>query len=107
MFSNTLIRNRARTSDLTINYIVVSAVAFNWLVRRKKTRKNVEVFAASLADIQKALTVRSKTDSRTKLPKRYHKFLAVFDTDAAEKLSPVRDSGVNHTIEIEKKNGQK
>ena len=106
MSSNTLVRNRARTPDLTIDCVAVSAAAFNMIARRRKTKDNTEVFSASMADIQKALAVRSKTDPRTKLPKHYHQFLTVFDTDEAEKLPPVRGPGVDHAIEIEKKDGK-
>jgi len=77
MSSNTLVRNRARTPDLTIDCVAVSAAAFNMIARRRKTKDNTEVFSASMADIQKALAVRSKTDPRTKLPKHYHQFLTV------------------------------
>ena len=54
---NTLVRNRARIPDAIINYVEVSAVAFNSIIRRKKTRNNIKIFLVTIADINKALTV--------------------------------------------------
>src|SRR5205807_9040992 len=106
--SDTLVRNQARTPDKSLECYSVSAAAFSWTVRRQKQqkKKGVEVFSASLADINKALAPRSKTDPRTKLPKHYHQFLAVFDPKEADKLPPVRGPGIDHAIEIEKKDGK-
>lgn len=103
--TNTLVRNRARVTDPTIDCIAVSAVSLNRLVGRKKTKGEVEVLAASMADIQKALTPRKKTDPRTKLPSHYHEFLDMFNANKAEKLPPVRGQGIDHAIKIEKKDG--
>src|SRR5271168_1756144 len=106
--SRTLVRNRSVQPDTPLNCSIVSAAAFNTLVQRKKKPKKVEVFTASLADIQKALASRTKkrTDPCTKLPKHFHEFLDVFDRTRAEKLPPLRGKGIDHHIEIEKKDGQ-
>jgi hypothetical protein len=72
MSLSTLVRNRARILDTIISYIEVSAVIFNSILRRKKTKDNIKVFSVTIADINKALTVRNKTDLRTKLPKHYY-----------------------------------
>ena len=50
-----------------MNYVAVLAVAFNRLSLRRAYSK-IEVFAASLADITKALRIKARTDPRTKLP---------------------------------------
>jgi hypothetical protein len=48
---------------------IVSAAAVQWLQTRKGPKKQrVEVFAASIADINKALAVKQITDPQTKLP---------------------------------------
>jgi hypothetical protein len=66
-----VVRNCAKGSKgPRLDYIVVSAVAFNRLACGKRYRK-IEVFAASLADINKALAVKVKIDPRTKLPKHF------------------------------------
>ena len=67
----------------------------------------MEVFAASMADIEKALTVRKETDPRTKLPEHYFEFLSAFDRLEAEKLSPLRGPKTDHAIELEKVNEKK
>jgi hypothetical protein len=106
--SGTLVRNRTIQPDKPLKCSMVSAVGFHTLVRRKKKAKEIEVFAASLADIQKALasTTKKRTDPQTKLPKYFHEFLDVFDRTEAEKLPPLRGKGIDHYIEIERKDGQ-
>jgi hypothetical protein len=49
--------------------VIVSAVVVQWLRTRKGPKKQrVKVFAASIADINKALAVKQITDPQTKLP---------------------------------------
>lgn len=76
------------------------------LVRRaRRTRGHyqgpLQIFSASLADIERALAPRKHSDPRQKLPACYHQFLPLFDRKAAERLPPHRP-GVDHAIEIEK-----
>lgn len=66
--------------------VPISANALMINVRRRRKDQTVEVFAASLADIEKALHPKSITDTRTKLPKHYREFLDVFDRTEANKL---------------------
>ena len=48
---------------------IVSAAVVQWLRTRKGPKKQrVKVFAASMADINKALAVKQITDPQTKLP---------------------------------------
>ena len=100
--SRTLVQNRLVQPDVLLNCSIVSAAAFNTLVQRKKTTKLIEVFTASLADIQKALASRTKkrTDPCTKLLKHFYKFLDIFDCTRAEKLPLLRGKGINYYIEI-------
>ena len=65
--TGTIVRNRAKVKDPRVDYIAVSAVSFGWLTRKKR-RTEVEVFAASMADINKALISKVRSDPRTKLP---------------------------------------
>src|ERR1700712_4404850 len=94
----------------SIDCAQISASAFSTLVRTsgRKGRKEVEVFSASMADIEKALSKRDKkaTDPRTKLPEHYHEFLDVFSPEEAKKLPPLRGAGVDHRIELEKVDGK-
>jgi hypothetical protein len=57
------------------------------------------VFAASMADIDKALRKKTRVNPKTVLPRHYHQFLDVFDWSKAEKLPPLRGKGVDHAIE--------
>jgi len=85
--------------------VQVSAASFSYLAKKSKKR-NVEVFSASLADIQKALTRKAKTDPRTKLPEWCKDFLDVFSPAEGEKLPPLRGQGVDHQIELEAVEGK-
>jgi hypothetical protein len=105
MSSGTLVRNRAKELDQELDCIAISAVAFTHLTREKR-RGKVEVFSASLADINKALSPKTRTDPRTKLPTQYHEFLDAFSHTKAEKLPPLRGEGRDHAIELEKKDGK-
>ena len=79
----------------------VSAVAFTRLTRGKY-KKNVTIFAASMADIAKALAIKKYTDPKAKLPAVYHPWLDAFDRKKADVLPPLRGPGIDHTIELEK-----
>ena len=60
------------------------------------------MFSTSIANIKKALAIRTETDPRTKLPEHYFEFLGVFDRLEAEKLPPLRGPGTDHAIKLEK-----
>jgi hypothetical protein len=60
------------------------------------------VFAASIADINKALAVKQITDPQTKLPDWTKKHLPVFDQKKAEALPPLCEVRTDHLIELEK-----
>ena len=79
----------------------VSAVTFTRLTRGKY-KKNVTIFAASMADIAKALAIKKYTDPKAKLPAVYHPWLDAFDRKKADVLPPLRGPGIDHTIELEK-----
>ncbi len=55
-----------------------------------------------MADINKALESKTKTDPRTKLPKHLYEFLDLFDSANAEGLPLLRGDGVDHKIELDK-----
>lgn len=62
------------------------------------------MFAASIADINKALQkleAQSTTPDLSKLPAHYHQFLPVFDQRKADKLPPLRGTGIDHNIELD------
>jgi hypothetical protein len=71
-------------------------------VRHKgKSRRKIEVFAASMADIEKALRPRSTTDPRTKIPKHFSEYLDVADRTEADKLPLLCGPEIDHRIELQ------
>jgi hypothetical protein len=106
-FENGIVVPR-RKKELKMDITPIGAAAFHLWVRKKKEGHDVQVFAASLKDIEKALEVKSYTDPQVKLPKHYHQYLKVFSREEADKLPPLRGPGVDHKIElIENENGKK
>lgn len=63
-----------------------------------RLRTNVELFAITLKDIEKALPKSTPTDPATRLPPEYHEFLDVFSKDLADELPPHRKS--DHKIPL-------
>lgn len=96
------VRSQRNTNSISHSIRQVSAAAFNTIASREKKNKAL-VFAASMADINKAidkLNAKEKTiNLQTLLPKQYHEYLHVFDLKEANKLPPHRD-GVDHEIKI-------
>lgn len=84
------------------------ASIFCALVRRARRTKapsnqkeKIQIFAVSLADIEKALAPKKHSDPHEKLPNHYHDFLPLFDRTEADRLPPHRP-GVDHAIPLEK-----
>uniref|UniRef100_A0A093ULB7 Transposon Tf2-11 polyprotein n=1 Tax=Talaromyces marneffei PM1 TaxID=1077442 RepID=A0A093ULB7_TALMA len=88
----------------------ISANGLRALQRRQKKdlEARIEFFAASMADIDKALAPRRKTDPRTILPEYLRDYIDVFDPIEADKL-PRHRPGADHTIELidQDKDGRK
>lgn len=80
----------------------IGANAFALWNRQKRKDNSIQVFAASLKDIEKALRPKLPTDPRTKLPLQYHEFLSVFDRNEANKQPPHRGPDIDHKIELNK-----
>ena len=66
----------------------ISAAGLAALRERQKKRpeERIEIFAASMADIDKALTPKKKTDPRNALPDYLRDYADVFDPVEADKL---------------------
>ena len=79
----------------------ISAAAFSLLCQRKvQKRTGIQIFTASLRDIEKALRVKVPTDPLTKLPNYLHDYVDVFDQKRAEALPRFRGPGIDHKIEL-------
>ena len=72
----------------TADYSLVLAAVFSFLLHRRRKQKSIQVFLVSMADIEKALTVKKVTDPRTKLPSHFHEFLDVFNRTVVDRLPP-------------------
>jgi hypothetical protein len=85
--------------------VAVLALSFGCLIQGKR-RTKVEVFAASIADINKALINKVKIDPCTKLPEYFHEFLEIFSREKAVELPLYCRAGINHEIQLESVNRQ-
>jgi hypothetical protein len=83
-----------------LDLVEVSAAAIGLWKRKKEKGANVEIFAASMQDIEKALRPKVYSDPRSKLPEHYHEYLDVFDRDRADQLPPSRGPQIDHRIEL-------
>lgn len=104
--SKNTVPNNQKTLETQYTLTQVSAITFKQLTKNHPKNKGVQVFAASMADINKALAVKKRTDPSSVLPIHYHDFLDVFDYKKSESLPPLRGKGVDHAIDIEIQNGQ-
>jgi hypothetical protein len=90
------------------NCIAVLAITFNRLAKGSLTKEKrytkVEVFVASLVNINKALANKAKTDLCTKLLKHFYKFLDVYSCTNANKLLLVQRKGIDYKIVLKEEN---
>jgi len=104
-FTETIIQNRKASAESEFNHVIMSAMFFMNLIQKKEEKqKKIEVFLISMINIEKALTSRKKTDSRTILFDHYHEFLNVFNHTMTEKLSLLRREDTDHQIELKEVN---
>jgi len=83
-----------------LDLVEVSAAAIGLWKRKKQKGADVEIFAASMQDIEKALRPKVYSDPRSKLPEHYHEYLDVFDRGRADQLPPSRGPQIDHRIEL-------
>jgi hypothetical protein len=92
----------SKKGNIDTKYTQVCSSVFVGLVQRarKQPDTGIEIFAASLKDIEKSLAVKKRTDPRLKLPEHYHEHLSLFDMKIADRLPPHRP-GIDHKIGLE------
>ena len=105
--TGTYVWNAYKQKEQKLDCVQISAAGFHTHIRRRRKDPRIEVFAASMADITKALAVKQKVDPRTRLPKQYWEFLDLFDSKESDKLPPIRGQGIDHKIELIEENGKK
>ncbi len=76
----------------------------NFIQKKEKKQKKIEMFSVSMTDIEKVLISQKKTNLRTILSDHYHEFLNVFNHTMTEKLSPLREEDTDHQIELKEMN---
>ncbi len=111
--SGLVVKERSQAGEMTFPISQQMSSVFRALVQEARKAQAsqahdptepVQVFAASLKDIEKALAPKKHTDPRQKLPQHYHEFLPLFDRNAADRLPPPRP-GIDHEIPLEKGEG--
>lgn len=81
-------------SNYELDICAIGAAPFARLTRRK----DMEIFAVSLADIEKALAEKTHTDPKSKLPREYWSHLDVFSRQKADQLPEHRT--YDHRIDL-------
>jgi predicted aspartyl protease len=88
----------------------VSASTFGALNKRaKKVKGSLHMFAASIADIEKALKPKAKLSLQEvtqRLPEHYREFSEAFSPEKAATLPPFR-AGIDHELPLEKDENNK
>ena len=88
----------------------ISASAMSTYIRRarrtKQTKRPIQIFSATMGDIQKALTPKPYINPHTKLPPQYKEFLQLFCPKEASQLPPYQGEGIDHKIELVQNEGK-
>ena len=89
--SSTVPNSQKKFAELpTIDISMTGVAAFNTLMQRASHAKNMKIFSILIYDIEKALALKSTTNTAKKLPTKYHDFLNVFSRSDSDILSPHR-----------------
>ena len=72
----------------------------SWMRWAKKQDSEIEVFAAFITDIEKALHLKLNIDSLMLLPEHYCYKLQFFQFSKVEKLLLLQGSGIDHRIKL-------
>ena len=104
VYSNDALDKKSLTQSLDVTQVMAST--YGGLVRRarKQGQAHVQCFAASLADIEKALKPKqqvTREEVLAALPKEYREFINAFDPERIATLPPNRP-GVDIEIQLEK-----
>lgn len=99
-----------KNPQVDLHVLQISAAAMGANIRRarrmKQTKKPMQVFSATMGDIQKALAPKPCVDPSKKLPPQYQEFLKLFEPEQASKLPPHRGEGIDHKIELVQQEGK-
>ncbi|KAM4061993.1 reverse transcriptase (RNA-dependent DNA polymerase) [Hirsutella rhossiliensis] len=84
------VRDRRRYQPPQLDVSNVMAATFLAEARRDKRKGGIGVHSVTMADIDKALRPKPKTDIMEKLPPQYHKWSRAFSQQLADQLPPHR-----------------
>ncbi|KAM4056740.1 reverse transcriptase (RNA-dependent DNA polymerase) [Hirsutella rhossiliensis] len=84
------VRDRRRYQPPQLDVSNVMAATFLAEARRDKRKGGIGVHSVTMADIDKALRPKPKTDVMEKLPPQYHKWSRAFSQQLADQLPPHR-----------------
>ena len=87
-------------NPMKLDCMQISSSGFYMQSKRARRESNLEMFSASIADIDKALNVKPRIKPKTIVPEQYWDYLNVFDEDEINQLPPIRGKGINHGIEL-------
>jgi hypothetical protein len=94
-------RIRSREEKRAIEKLrFLNAAAYSTLIKRSKRDSSINLFAASLADIEKAFKKKSKSDPQEKQPDYLKPDYKIFLREEADKLAPHRGPAIDHKIKI-------
>jgi hypothetical protein len=94
-------RIRSREGKRAIEKLrFLNAAAYSTLIKRSKRDSSINLFAASLADIEKAFKKKSKSDPQEKQPDYLKPDYKIFLREEADKLAPHRGPTIDHKIKI-------
>ena len=99
--SDTWVSGRTTTSQTAkeLGLRQVSAAAFHFTVQRIRRQKEGRIFSVTLADIQKALKGKTRSDPNKVLPGWLKDLAEAWSYQSAWKVPPLRP-GFNHRIEL-------
>ena len=86
--------DKSLSSNHELDICAIGAAPFTRLARRK----DMEIFAVSLQDVEKALAAKTHTDPKTKLPREYWAHLELFSRQKADQLPEHRP--YDHRIDL-------
>ena len=92
---------------MKLDCMQISSSRFYMQSKRARKEPNLEMFSASMADIDKALNVKPRIKFKTIVSEQYWDYLNVFDEDEANQLPPIRGKGIDHEIELLEEEGKK
>lgn len=96
--------NRGKPGKVCLEVSQIGASRFKTIAKKAKQNSEISIFAASIADIEKALKPKVQLSMKEiveMLPEHYKQFAPVFNPKQAGTLPPHRP-GIDHEIPLEK-----